>query len=256
MLKISEVSNKKLRVHNSSNNLDKQLAPNIPVPLPNYSGFSMVIVGASGSGKTTLLYSIMSKGKLKGVRQSYKGVFDKVYIISPTIGKESIKNDPFKPLPEKQIWRTLTLDGLEELDDELEDNRKDKLNSIVILDDVGSQIRKSAAIDKKLTSMIQNRRHQYTSYITLLQRFRDAGTGIRANLSHFISFRPKNKGEMDAITTELFPYDNKKNQQILNHIFESDNNFSFIFVDMSLKKTNKYLFYNGFNPLVIEEEDP
>ena len=256
MLKISEQPNKQLKVHNTPNNLDKPLTPDLPEPLPNYSGFSMLICGASGSGKTTLLYSIMSKKKQKGVRQSYKGVFDRVYIISPTIGKDSIKNDPFKTIPDDQIWRSLTKDALDELDEMLDDNRKEGLNSIVILDDVGSQLRKSAAIDKKLTSMIQNRRHQYCSYITLLQRFRDAGTGIRNNLSHFISFRPKNKPEMDAISNELFPYDHKKNAQILNHIFETNNNYAFIFVDMSLKKTNKFLFYSGFNPLVIDEEAP
>ena len=256
MLKISEQPNKQLKVHNTPNNLDKPLTPDLPEPLPNYSGFSMLICGASGSGKTTLLYSIMSKKKQKGVRQSYKGVFDRVYIISPTIGKDSIKNDPFKTIPDDQIWRSLTKDALDELDEMLDDNREEGLNSIVILDDVGSQLRKSAAIDKKLTSMIQNRRHQYCSYITLLQRFRDAGTGIRNNLSHFISFRPKNAPEKNAIANELFPYDNKKNNQILDHIFETNNNYAFIFVDMSLKKTNKFLFYSGFNPLVIDEEVP
>jgi len=256
MLKISEQLNKQLRVHNTANNLDKPLIHDLPEPLPNYSGFSMLICGASGSGKTTLLYSIMSKKKQKGIRQSYKGVFDRVYIISPTIGKDSIKNDPFKTLPDDQIHRSLTKDVLDELDEQLDANREEGLNSIVILDDVGSQLRKSAAIDKKLTSMIQNRRHQYCSYITLLQRFRDAGTGIRNNLSHFISFRPKNMPEMMAISSELFPYDNKKNMQILNHIFETNNNYAFIFVDMSLKKTNKFLFYSGFNPLVIDEELP
>ena len=256
MLKISEQPNKQLKVHNTPNNLDKPLTPDLPEPLPNYSGFSMLICGASGSGKTTLLYSIMSKKKQKGIRQSYKGVFDRVYIISPTIGKDSIKNDPFKTIPDDQIWRSLTKDALDELDEMLDDNREEGLNSIVILDDVGSQLRKSAAIDKKLTSMIQNRRHQYCSYITLLQRFRDAGTGIRNNLSHFISFRPKNAPEKNAIANELFPYDNKKNNQILDHIFETNNNYAFIFVDMSLKKTNKFLFYSGFNPLVIEDEVP
>ena len=256
MIKISEQSNTKLKVHNTPNNLDKPLSDDLPAPLPNYSGFSMLICGASGSGKTTLLYSIMSKSKKKGVRQSYKGLFDKVYIISPTIAKDSIKNDPFKTIPENQVWRTLTKEGLDELDEVLDANRKDGLNSVVILDDVGSQLRKSAAIDKKLTSMIQNRRHQYCSYITLLQRFRDAGTGIRNNLSHFISFRPKNKPEMDAISSELFPYDAKKNSQILNHIFDTDDNYAFLFVDMSLKKTNKFLFHKGFNPLIIEESVP
>ena len=251
MFKITELPNEEIKVHNSINNLDKQLSHDIPHPLPNYNGFSLLICGPSGSGKTTFLYSIMSKKKKNGVRQSYRGLFDKIYVISPTIGKDSIKNDPFKTLPDDQIHRSLSSDLLDELDEELNENRANELNSVVILDDVGSQLRKNQKIDKKLTSMIQNRRHQYTSYIIILQRFRDAGTGIRNNLSHFVTFRPKNKPEQDAISNELFPYDNKKNQQILNHIFESDNNFSFLFVDMSLKTTNKFLFYNGFNPLQI-----
>ena len=66
MLKISEQPNKQLRVHNTANNLDKPLIHDLPEPLPNYSGFSMLICGASGSGKTTLLYSIMSKKKAEG----------------------------------------------------------------------------------------------------------------------------------------------------------------------------------------------
>ncbi len=257
MLKISEIHNEQLRVHNTPNNLDKPLAPDIPSPLPAYSGFNMLITGSSGSGKSTFLYSIMSKRKKNGIRQSYRGVFDKVYIISPTMGKDSIKNDPFKSIPENQIWRSLTKDGLDELDEVLDENRKEGFNSIVILDDVGSQIKKSAAIEKKLTSMMQNRRHQFTSYITLLQRLRDANTGIRNNLSHFVTFRPKNRPESEAITNELMPFDNKRNSQILTHIFDNESaKFPFMFVDMSLKHSNKYLFYNGFNPLILDESVP
>jgi len=257
MLKISELHNEQLRVHNTPNNLDKPLAPDIPSPLPNYSGFNMLITGSSGSGKSTFLYSVMSKRKKNGIRQSYRGVFDKVYIISPTMGKDSIKNDPFKTIPENQIWRSLTKDGLDELDEVLDENRKEGFNSIVILDDVGSQIKKSAAIEKKLTSMMQNRRHQFTSYITLLQRLRDANTGIRNNLSHFVTFRPKNRPESEAITNELMPFDNKRNTQILTHIFDNENaRFPFMLVDMSLKHSNKYLFYNGFNELLLDEAVP
>jgi len=255
MLKIVEQPNEQLRVHNTPNNLDKPLAPDIPDPLPHYSGFNMLITGSSGSGKTTFLYSIMSKRKKHGIRQSYRGVFNRVYIISPTMAKNSIANDPFKTIPENQIWRSLTKEGLDELDEMLDENREDGLNSIVILDDVGSQIKKSAAIEKKLTSMMQNRRHQYTSYITLLQRLRDANTGIRNNLSHFVTFRPKNRPESEAITNELMPFDNKKNAQILTHIFDNENKqYPFMFVDMSLKHSNKYRFFSGFNPLILDDE--
>ena len=61
-LEITEQNNTTLQIHNSANNLDKELAPDIPEPLPS-STFCMVICGPSGSGKSTSLYSIMTKRK-------------------------------------------------------------------------------------------------------------------------------------------------------------------------------------------------
>ena len=54
-----------MKIYDTPNKLDKPLINDDIIPLPNYSGFSMLIVGPSGSGKTTALYSMMSKIKLK-----------------------------------------------------------------------------------------------------------------------------------------------------------------------------------------------
>ena len=54
-LQINEQNNTTLQIYNSANNLDKELASDVPNPLPNYSGFCMVISGPSGSGKSTSL---------------------------------------------------------------------------------------------------------------------------------------------------------------------------------------------------------
>ncbi len=43
--------NKRLKIMNTENHLDKLLAKDIPYPLPPCSGFNFVISGASGSGK-------------------------------------------------------------------------------------------------------------------------------------------------------------------------------------------------------------
>lgn len=254
MLKISEEKNDHLKIQNVKNNLDKLLASDIPFPYPSYSGFSMLIVGSSGSGKTTALYNMMTKSKKKGKRTSYKNVFDRIYIISPTLGGTSIKGDKFASIPDDQIYRELTLEGLTELEDILYKNREEELNSVVILDDVGSQLRRNAKAEKKLVQMLQNRRHVFTSYITLLQKYKDAPTGYRANLSHTIFFRPKSRIEKDAIMNELMPYEAKKNNQIMDYVFENEaTKYPFLFIDMSLKQSNRFLFYNGFNPLVIED---
>jgi hypothetical protein len=252
MLSIKEQPNKKITIKNSENNLDNVLSTDLPEPLPRHSGFCLLICGSSGSGKTTLLYSLMSQPKKNGIRQSYKGLFDFIYVVSPTMGLNSIKNDPFQGLPEDQVHRTVTLDGLDDIEEKLSENREKKLHSLVILDDVGSQLRNTKKIDEKLKGMIQNRRHQYTSYIILLQKFRDAGTGIRANLSHFISFRPKNMVERDAICKELFPFHGKECDQLMTYIFEDDDAHMFLFVDMSSRKTNRFIYYKKFNQLDIK----
>lgn len=255
MLKITETKNDMV-VKAPANNLDKPLASDIPYPLPPYSGFSMLIVGSSGSGKTSLLYSMVTGSKRKGKRTSYKNVFDYIYIISPTLGGSSMKKDKFASIPDDQIYRELTLEGLTELESKLYQNREDDKNSLVILDDVGSQLRRNAKAEKKLTQMLQNRRHAFTSYITLLQKFKDAPTGYRSNLSHSIFFRPKNRLESEAITNELMPFDNKKNKQILDYVFENESaKYPFLMIDMSLKNSNRYLFFNGFNPLVLEDSE-
>ena len=250
-LHIQEQANKDLEIENTKNNLDKPLADDLPFPLPNYSGFMMCISGSSGSGKTTALYSIMLKKKMKNKRQSYRKLFDKIYVVSPTIGKASMKKDPFSKLPESQKSCSLSLECLMELEDEFSENREDNKHSCLILDDVGSQLKKNG-VYQKLTQIIQNRRHNFVSIFILVQKFRDVPTGIRNNLSHFITFLPKNNVEKEAIFTELFPFNKKNANDIIEYVYTSKHDF--LFVDMSLKSSNKFEYYKNFNPLNILEE--
>ena len=250
-LNIQEQANKDLEIENTKNNLDKPLADDLPFPLPNYSGFMMCISGSSGSGKTTALYSIMLKKKMKNKRQSYRKLFDKIYVVSPTIGKASMKKDPFSKLPESQKHCSLSLQCLVELEDEFAENREDNKHSCLILDDVGSQLKKNG-VYQKLTQIIQNRRHNFVSIFILVQKFRDVPTGIRNNLSHFITFLPKNNVEKEAIFTELFPFNKKNANDIIEYVYTSKHDF--LFVDMSLKASNKFEYYKNFNPLNILEE--
>ena len=102
-----------MEIYDTPNNLDKELIDEGISPLPNYSGFGMLLVGPSGSGKTTAMYSMMSKRKIKGKRVSCRKVFDKINIISPTMANGSMKQGPFKDIPKNQVYRKLTIDGLD-----------------------------------------------------------------------------------------------------------------------------------------------
>ena len=169
------------------------------------------------------------------------------------MANDSIKNDPFKSLPKNQIYRKLTLETLNELEEKVMKHRDDGEHSIIIMDDVGSDLKKNGVL-QKLTQMSYNRRHMFTSMFILLQKYRDCPTGMRANISHFATFKPKNRPEREAIVHELLPFKLTKSEQLLNYVFENDNRYSFMFVDMSLRETNKFKFYNNFNPLELEDE--
>ena len=253
-LDIQEQQNKKLKIINTANNLDKEIAPELPDPLPKYSGFNFVISGPSGSGKTTLMTSLMTARKKNGIPQSYRRCFDKILICSPTLGQgKSQKKDPFADINGNQKWKEFNNQSMDEMYEMLESNRDEEEHSVLILDDIGAQLRKSAGAEKKLVSLLQNRRHVFCSVFILVQKFRDLPTGIRNNMSHFVSFRPKNQLEAEAICSEMFPFCKKNYQQIMDYVFENDDKFSFLLVDMSLKQTNKFRYFNKFNEMFISE---
>jgi len=253
-LEFHQEKNKRLKIMNTANHLDKQLCDDLPSPLPNWSGFNFVISGASGSGKTTLLTSMMSAKKKNGIRQSYRKVFDKIVICSPTLGQgKSAKQDPFHDVPGDRKFKEFNLQVIDEIYAMVEANRDNDEHSILILDDIGAQLRKSAGAEKKLVSLLQNRRHVFTSVFILVQRFRDLPTGIRANMSHFVTFRPKNMLEEEAICSETMPFHKKNWRQIMDYVFDNSDRFSFLMIDMSLKETNQYRYFSKFDPLMINE---
>ena len=255
-LDISEKQGK-LEVINTANNLDKPLCDNLVEPLPNFSGFSWVIAAPSGSGKSTLLTSLMTQKSKKGEpKKSYRKLFDRIIIISPTMGNgTSMKNDPFKDIPEGQKFKEFNYETMRQVYDMCEENHDNEEHTIVLMDDIGAQLRKSAQAEKLLVSFLQNRRHIWTSCFILVQKYKDLPVGIRNNMTHFTTFRPKNQIEIEAIMMELFPYKKKHWQQIIDYCFDNDDRFSFLMVDMSLKKTNKFRFFNKFNEMFITENE-
>jgi hypothetical protein len=40
----------------------------------------------------------------------------------------------------------------------------------------------------------------------------------------------------------------------MDYVFDNDDKFSFLMVDMSLRETNKYRYFNKFDPLMINEK--
>jgi GTPase SAR1 family protein len=254
-LDIIEEQNPTMSVQVSKMNLDGLLATDFPEDwvLPKMSGFYLLIVGSPGSGKTTLLNSIITSRHKKGVRRSYRKVFDKILLVSPTLGTgTSSSKDEFKKLPNGQKWKTLDYSVLDKVETMAKEGREDNEHTLLIMDDVGAELRKSADIEKKLQTMLNNRRHMNLSVIILLQRFRDANPSMRTSLSHFITFRPKSIPELERISTELLPFKKNHYLEIFNYVFDEDK-YAFLYIDMSLRETNKFILYKKYNKLTITD---
>ena len=95
----------------------------------------------------------------------------------------------------------------------------------------------------------------FCSVFILVQKFKDLPMGIRNNLSHFATFRPKNQKEMEAICEETMPFNKKNYQQIMNYVFDNTDMFSFLMIDMSLKQTNKFRYFKKFNEIFIQQPE-
>lgn len=245
-MEIKEIENKQLFINPQKMNLDDKLDTNkdqLPDPLPN-SSFSMAIVGSSGSGKTSLMSSIITAPKKNNVRQSYRKLFSKIILCSPTLS--SFKSNVWGRVKGK--YEEFNLEFLNELEDISKEEWEEKKQTIAILDDIGSTLKKDKKAEQKLISMLQNRRHIGLSVIILVQKWRDLPLGVRTNLTNVAVFRPKNNQEKEAIFNELLPMKKDKWDEIYKYIYDDDR-YAFLFIDLSLKKSSSYRYFKKFNEI-------
>ena len=234
-------------------NLDGILANDIPEPLPNKSGFNLVINGYSGSGKTNLLINILHRRAKDGKRQSLRKVFDSVIIVSPTL--KSLANNIFEDLEDKKKFTKFDdamLDGLEQILDEMKEKEEedgDKYFTLLILDDVGSQIKNNKRTEARFSSIVHNRLHLGSgglSIISIVQKHKNMPISIRSNLTHYITFLPKNQLEKESIFTEYVSLPKKHMNDFFNFFFQ--NKFDNLLIDMS---SPPFKFYRNFNKVEI-----
>jgi tRNA uridine 5-carbamoylmethylation protein Kti12 len=183
---------------------DNVLAPHIKEPFPNQS-FFLLLAGKPGSGKTTfLLQSLISKGD----NRIYRKVFDKIVIVIPENSRKSIKNNPFEDLPADQQYESFTPEVIEKVKsireeyDELNKKKKRPRNTLLIMDDITSQL-KDKHVMKSLIELATNRRHLKLSIILLVQYIRSVPRAVRSQITDVCLWKPSNGLDLKIIAEEL-----------------------------------------------------
>jgi hypothetical protein len=237
--------NPNLKIGKVDMNVDKILAKGIPDPLPEKS-FCMVLVGASGSGKSNLMYSLLKEKKKKGIRKSYRKVFNHIIVCSPSMA--SAKDNIFEELDDYKKWDEFGIEFLNFVDEHTKfaSEQDPPETTLVLLDDVGSQLRRNQNIEKTLVSLLQNRRHRRLSCMMLVQQFKNLPTGIRSNCTHAAIFRPVNTKEAVAIHEELLaPIPKKDLSDFFDFVY--DKKYNFLFLDLSLQVSSQFRLFQNFD---------
>lgn len=213
------------------------------------SGFFLLLNGASGSGKSNLLVNMLRSpnNKKLGLRKSFKKIFDNVFVVSPSL--KTLKDNVFDNLKHRfETWDDETMDALDEVldkNDELDDDDIEK--TLLILDDCGSSLK--GETERRFNALVKNRRHKHLSIICVTQKFKDSTTTMRANFSHFITFKPRNSLEMQSIYDEMIGQERKYMHDIMNGVFKKK--YDHLLIDFTQSRGDKsgFQFYSNFRPI-------
>lgn len=252
-MKITEQPNKDMAVGKVEMSCDQKIMDNkgrsVCSPLMQ-SSFLYLISGPSGSGKSNLLVNLLTKGgtsECKKNMKSYKGMFDHIIMVSPSA--HTIQNKLMDTIPSEQRYDSLTPEVFEKVEDLTENAVEEDIHTLVVLDDVSSQLRRKE-VENELNQLVKNRRHINVSLIIISHKITDYGTALRNNANLIFIFRPKSKREYDMICGEFMMRPANECKEIIDHIYQGKHDF--MLIDQSLRESSHFEFHRNYDRLLIE----
>jgi KaiC/GvpD/RAD55 family RecA-like ATPase len=240
------IPNKNLSIDKQQMTCDEMICDDIPPPLSSYSA-TYLVVGSPGSGKTNWLVDILSKNKKKGLRCGLAKCYNHIIIVSPSLA--TLKNNIFKDLDDNKKYTEFNDEVLDFIIEFTNEKAEENEHTLVIFDDITTQLKKSQALQRKLGYLIFNRRHRFLSFMILVQRYIDTPSIVRDALTHLVLFKPTNRREVEYISNEILPVTKDKVHELLSFVY--DKKYNFLFVDLSLKHSSDYIYYKNFDEIIF-----
>ena len=171
-----------------------------------------------------------------------------IIVCSPSL--DSLSNNIYADLDANKKHTSFDEEFMNFVDNHLDKaiSEDEPERTLILLDDVASELKSSMNLQRRLSRLIMNRRHKYCSLIITTQYFRLVPLPIRSNISHLIMFRPTNNKELEALM-ELIPISKTDFKDLIDFIF--DKKYRFLFLDLSLKKSNTYRYFKNFDRILI-----
>lgn len=249
-----EIRNTDLSVNPPKFLCDQIISPNIRDPLPNTAFFSAVM-GPPGSGKTSLVVNFLTEEGM------YRRAFDHVHLVAPKASMGSLKENIWDGHPSDKIHNTMSAQTLLEIKAKLEARQAKKPQpetTLLVIDDMTVHLRKKG-VEEILRDLAFNRRHYRLSMVIMVQSYMALPPDLRKTLSHFYTFKPKNKKEAEKIWEELMFMPRQTGDALLRFAFREDHDF--LMGDAGsgrvFRNFNEILIEDGFDDSVnLVEHDP
>lgn len=205
---------------------DKPIAEHIPSPLPNTAHY-MVSCGPPRSGKTSALISMLTQKN----PQLYRRAFHNVMVIMPASSRHSLKVDPFASIADDKIFTDLTPASLDAVAEKSEEEMQKNRCSLLFVDDMASAL-KNADCLKAWNKLINNRRHLRLSIWCIVQTYKSIPLSNRRTITHMLMFKPNNRLEGEAVTSELIMMPPQEWDAYVQHAFGTGEPHAFLFLDV------------------------
>ena len=205
-----------------------------------------IILGPSGSGKSVLLQNM--------IYDIYKGCFEKIFIISPTIHidkswspikkymTEQLKMNPEKEFCFMDTYDQKKLDEIVETQEKVANYMKDQnyksvYQILIVLDDVADNPSLTRH-DKLLHALYLRGRHSFISTIVSTQVFTALSPIIRKNITQLYAYRLRNYRDLETLLEELSALVDKKTLLEIYHEATKEKH-SFLYIDLMETDINK-----------------
>jgi len=235
---IIEKPNTNLKLQRPRVIIDTVLEPKPEEPLPSKNGFCISIVGPAGSGKTSVMLSMVKS------KDGYRKRFHKIIAVIPSSSLASLAVNPLDDLPDGQRFEELTYESLADIIEMVEANREEGLLTLLLLDDVSSELQDPGLL-KKMMRLFLNRRHLKLSIISIGHSLTGKGAlpyTIRKNCSHMILFKPSSG--LDVLNSDYLNMAKDRFRALIDFVFQSPH-------DHLMLELNSNRMYRNFNRLIL-----
>ena len=223
---------------------DDIISPKIDSSLCN-KNFISLVCGDAGTGKTSIVTALVTSKK-KGCR-AYRQQFEDVVINIPRSSLRSIKNDPFKSIPDENVHEDLNEEFLDYVFEKSEMNSSLGYRTLVIVDDASSKLKANKTIIDKLTLLVHKHRHLALSMFILVQSLTSVPLGVRKNVDQLIYFKPSNEKSNQIFREEFLGlFSREQSNELLKFVFRKKGDF----LNVKLCET-PIQYYRNFNLLSI-----